>query len=270
MAAVASRKNVGSNRSGTKLSPEGATSNSPGQASAPPWVLKKEEPCPEWAASQNVLSLASSGPDSAGPSCNLARAFSLLELLVVVAILGMLMALTLPSMRSVLSANVITQGGQLVADQLMFARQEAIARNGDVAVRLCKFDDPNDARPGDVVGGLQSFRVKADGTREPLGRLVRMPTGATISTNTSLSGILLQTAFQTAGAQDPNLPGVGKNYSWLDVLFHADGATSLPQDSSRTNNFLTVVNSRDSEADPANYYSIMIESRNGRIKTFRP
>jgi len=217
-----------------------------------------------------VSSLEKDSPDSVGPSSSLARAFSLVELLVVVAILGMLMALTLPSMRSVLSANVITQGGQLVSDQLVFARQEAIAKNGDVAVRLCKFDDPNDARPGDVVGGLQSFRVKADGTREPLGRLARMPTGATISTNTALSGILLQTTFQPAGAQDPNLPGVAKNYAWVEVLFHADGSTSLPQDSSRTNNFLTVVNARDSEATPANYYSIMIESRNGRIKTFRP
>jgi len=35
--------------------PEGATSNSPGQASAPPWVLEKEKPCPEGAASRSAI-----------------------------------------------------------------------------------------------------------------------------------------------------------------------------------------------------------------------
>ena len=38
-----------------KLSSEGAKSDSPGQASAPPWVLEKKKPCPEWAASPNIL-----------------------------------------------------------------------------------------------------------------------------------------------------------------------------------------------------------------------
>ena len=54
-----------------KLSPEGATSNSPGQASAPPWVLKNEEPCPEWAASQNRHKLA---PFQPAPFAHLAEA----------------------------------------------------------------------------------------------------------------------------------------------------------------------------------------------------
>jgi len=49
---------------GTNLSPEGATSNSPGQASAPLWVLKNEKPCPEWAASQTALNLAPFAADA--------------------------------------------------------------------------------------------------------------------------------------------------------------------------------------------------------------
>ena len=44
---------------GMKLSTEGETSNSPGQAIAPPWVLKKKKNRPEWAASQGVLALLS-------------------------------------------------------------------------------------------------------------------------------------------------------------------------------------------------------------------
>ena len=199
-----------------------------------------------------------------------ATAFSLVELLVVVAIMGLLMALVLPSLQFALKANAISGGGQLVADQLIFARQEAITKNGDVEIRLYKFDDPNDASPGEVMRALQAFRIKENGNREPLGRMVRLPAGAVISTNAAMSGVFGQANFQTPGPQDPNLAGVGKNYSWLGFLFHADGAMSLPQDSSRTNNFLTIVGSSDPAAMPANYYSIMIESRNGRIKTYRP
>ncbi|MEI6492322.1 MAG: Verru_Chthon cassette protein D [Verrucomicrobiota bacterium] len=218
-----------------------------------------------------MSSLENDELDSAGNASNPARAFSLMELLVVVAIIGMLMALVLPSLQFALKANSISGGGQLVADQLTFARQEAITKNGDVETRLYKFDDPNDASPNEVMRALQSFRLKADGTREPLGRLVRLPTGATISTNAALSGVFGQMSFQTPGPQDPNLAGVGKNYSWLGFLFHADGSMNLPQDpGSRTNNFVTIVGSTDQAAVPANYYSIMIESRSGRIKVYRP
>ena len=42
----------------TNPSPEGATSISPGQASAPPWVSGKEAICPEGAASQIAINLA--------------------------------------------------------------------------------------------------------------------------------------------------------------------------------------------------------------------
>jgi len=205
-------------------------------------------------------------------SSNLARAFSLLELLVVMAIMGMLLTLVLPSLQFALKANAISGGGQLVADQLIFARQEAITKNGDIEIRLYKFKDPNDAGSGEVMRALQAFRIKENGNREPMSRLLRLPIGAVISTNAVLSGVLGQTnnSFQTPGPQDPNLAGVGKNYSWLGFLFHADGTMNLPQDSSRTNNFLTIVGSTDPAAVPANYYSIMIESRNGRIKVYRP
>jgi len=47
---------------GAKASPAGATSNSPGQASAPPWDPKKTEPCPEGAASPNGTNAAPSKP----------------------------------------------------------------------------------------------------------------------------------------------------------------------------------------------------------------
>jgi len=45
------------------LSPNGAASNSPGQAPAPPWVLGKTSTCPVGAASQSGLKLVPFQPD---------------------------------------------------------------------------------------------------------------------------------------------------------------------------------------------------------------
>jgi hypothetical protein len=46
---------------GTNLSPNGATSHSPGLAPAPPWVRGKMSSCPVGAASQKALKLAPFG-----------------------------------------------------------------------------------------------------------------------------------------------------------------------------------------------------------------
>ena len=47
---------------GTKLSPVGVISRSPGQASAQPWVLGRARLCPEGAASRWVVNLAPFSP----------------------------------------------------------------------------------------------------------------------------------------------------------------------------------------------------------------
>jgi epoxyqueuosine reductase len=58
---------------GARFSPVGATSNSPGQASAPPWVLEKEKDCPEWAASQNAINIEAFSAAPLPPGGNAAR-----------------------------------------------------------------------------------------------------------------------------------------------------------------------------------------------------
>ncbi len=66
---------------------------------------------------------------------------TVIELMVVVAVVGVLIALAAPSMRSLISAQrVVSINAELVTD-LQFARSEAVRRNRDVHVRFRATDN---------------------------------------------------------------------------------------------------------------------------------
>ena len=59
-------------------------------------------------------------------------------MLTVITIIGLLLGLVVPAVRSVSESGNLTRGGQLVNDQISLARQMATARNITVEVRLFK------------------------------------------------------------------------------------------------------------------------------------
>ncbi len=73
------------------------------------------------------------------------RAFSLVELLVVTAVIVVLMAVAVPALNSVLAGSGVSRAGQMISDAFVLARQEAVSKNRDVYVRFFKFTDGADA-----------------------------------------------------------------------------------------------------------------------------
>ncbi len=71
-----------------------------------------------------------------GNSSRRARAFSLLEILAVVAILEILMVLVAPAIVSSLGSSNLNKAGQTIGDQIALARQEALTRNREVQIRF--------------------------------------------------------------------------------------------------------------------------------------
>ena len=83
------------------------------------------------------------------------RAFSLVELLVVVAVIAIVAGFAVPAVTTMLKGSQLTQGSQTVVDQIALARQTALSRNRSIEVRFYKFADSEipGSRSCNVAGG---------------------------------------------------------------------------------------------------------------------
>jgi len=69
--------------------------------------------------------------------------FTLIEMMVVIAILGVLLAIGIPSFQQLIVSNRIASNANEIIADLMMARSEALKRGGDVIVTVCATTDGN-------------------------------------------------------------------------------------------------------------------------------
>ncbi len=181
------------------------------------------------------------------------KAFSLIELLVVVALMAILMSLAMPAVR--MSASMgISQAGDMVADQIALAKQEASTRSRDVEVRILQLDTNETAG----FGGVQLWGADDLGAMKPLGRVVKLPVGVGVATAANISPLL--------GLTNGTIPG--QNIPYRGFRIRSNG---LPQrEITAANNFLTVQSLRDGENLGVNFYAVRIHPLTGRITSYRP
>jgi len=198
------------------------------------------------------------------------RAFSLVELLVVVAMMGLLLVLLAPALQSIGGGTQLTAAGDLLTSQLRLARQLAVSRNRGTQLWLISHRDEN--------GGLQirSLAVFIDGENADqaptaLGRPQNLPIPVVLEEDAVLSPLLQDLENLTGAELGVRLPGVGLDYSARMIRFRPDGRAEVPGDNSR--NFLTLCPEHVTIASgqlPANYSMTQIVRQSGQVRTYRP
>ena len=236
------------------------------------------------------------------------RAFSLVELIVVIAIIGVIAAFTVPQAGQILKGSTLTQASTIVTDQIRLARDFAVTKNSKVEVRFYQYGDPE--MPGETVTipssgqyrAMQVFQVvnvtqgsnvgTIQGERTlPLDKVQMLPQGVIMelyaANTTSSFGAACSTlltnpnSLPIAGSQEPSgllLPrGIGNNYNYITFRFNPDGSTNLAP--TGTVWFMTLHNLNDAgylNANqtvpnmPYNYFCLQIDPVVGTTRIYRP
>lgn len=223
-------------------------------------------------------------------------AFSLIEMLMVIAIIGIIASFAVPAATKMIRGTDATRAQQMVADQLNAARQQAIARNKQIEIRFVRFADPE--TPGESVAeqatwkvrGIQLMEVTSSGVPVQLAPIQRLPGSMILndgkySSLFDASGSATQTPlrFRNTTDTDPAMPRLPKDkarkYMYAAFRFYPDGSTSL---SPKGNWYFTMYSVGDAAKlgvdggngpDPIksiNYFTVQIDPVSGSTRSFKP
>jgi uncharacterized protein (TIGR02596 family) len=182
------------------------------------------------------------------------RAFSLIELLVVVAIVAMLATLAAGAFSSVAQANKIRQAGETLLDGIESARQLAAVRGRTTELRILK-------KSGDAhYSGLQVWFASP---AEPAARRITLPESVVLIDDSSLSPWL---ANMSAGTV--SIGGAAMAYRAFKV--RPSGAIE-PAPSDPNSLYLTVAAAQSpTGSTPANFATVQVNPNTARPLLYRP
>ncbi len=184
------------------------------------------------------------------------RGFSLLELLVVISLIALLAAATLPAISGIQPALNVTKAGVALRDQLLLARQLAITENAPVFA--CLYETPDiSGTPGP--NALALARRDANGSLEAMTRPARFPNGVAVSSSAQWSSLgNLETGNVRVGAS---------SFPCRVIPFRPAGGTALsPTDEW----FLTVWHAAASPEPSDNFVTVALDPVTGRVFSYQP
>ncbi len=188
------------------------------------------------------------------------RAFTLLEVLVVMAIIVVIVSLSSVSIQGIGSGHKLTTAMGMVTDQIALARQTAISKNARVEWQLIKV-------PSTATGQDEAFRLIRLRIFEPkarrwraIGRSQVFPVSIIAAPESST--LLAPGSTQTI--EDLTYEGQsGQTAEAAMITFHANGRLSMHSAAAHS---ITLLDPKY----PNNFVTIQIDPVFGQTRTFRP
>lgn len=206
----------------------------------------------------------------------LTSAFTLVELLVVIAVIGMIVAIAVPAIEPMMKGSKVTTAADTLRFKLSEYRQRAIAENSPIEIRFLKFIDPSvpgkhDAFRGYIAGRFRpQKRENGSGEYifEPLDSMEKLAEGLVFASLTEQSTILH--SDKARKGTHPFLVEGQNNLPYVSFSFRPDGSTDLPK---RAGDIwcVTVLAERwDIEANPNpdNFITLAIDAFNGSVRIY--
>ena len=195
----------------------------------------------------------------------LIKAFSLLELLVVMSIMVLLLTLLVPSINGVMESGRLTQAATMLSNQFSIGHLKAIGENRPITLRFIRKD---------AASSFDRIQLLATGTQGNLlavDRVNTLPIGIAVAQSAALSSLLDSTLNpeKAATSSDPSLPGLGTSYRYIQFSFRPRGSLDLDITKKW---FATVVYLRNDQPSgiPANCITLQIDPVNGNFVTYQP
>jgi uncharacterized protein (TIGR02596 family) len=178
--------------------------------------------------------------------------FTVIEVMTVLAVMGILAVGTLPMIQGVLDSQNIQGAAAIVRDQLQLARQDAITKNHPIQCRLYQATG----------GGYFAIRAVYDGTETPVSRMVSLPASTLMTSDGTYSSLTKASGVSTAS---------DNKGTYIAFRFRADGSTDL--DSTTPSYTMTVLAARNGGAIsklPSNFITLQLDPLTGKTKSFQP
>lgn len=200
-------------------------------------------------------------------------AFTLVELAIVLSIMAVIALLALPSLTPMMQSYNLNRATGMVTDELTFARQAALTRNGDVEVRFYQ------TGPGNSSSDLQFRAVRSfwSATGQPLDRLSYLPVPIIISSSPQFSSLLDYTNPSRSGLStgQETLPGNSGTTTYVSFLFRATGGTGLSPVTPPVGIWNLTLYAENAPANastglPNSYAAVQIDPVTGQDRTYRP
>lgn len=208
---------------------------------------------------------------------NRVRGFSLIELLVVVAIMSVLMVLGAAAFAKIARNSNLTSGSGRLIDQLNLARQTAMGMNCQVEFRFYQLPPEGAAATAlpSVYRAVQSFTVPNDGTStNAVGKPVFLPQGIYMSSDGTVSSLLVAgNPPSVSTGTSPFGPYAPSSYKYIAFHFRPDGSTDLASNPALPWYVSLAVDKEPAQSGlslPVNFVTVQLDPLTGRVRYFRP